>query len=62
MALMAGVALGEHRLDEVDGLVPAGRHFHPDRDNVAVYRSGPRQLSALFRAMRRHRRRTARRG
>jgi xylulokinase len=62
MALMAGVALGEHRLDEVDGLVPAGRHFVPDRDNVAVYRSGPRQLSALFRAMRRHRRRTARRG
>jgi xylulokinase len=29
MALMAGVALGEHRLDEVDRLVPTGRRFDP---------------------------------
>jgi xylulokinase len=61
MALMAGAALGEHRLDEIDQLVPAGRLFPPDRANVAVYRSRAEELPALFRAMRRHRHRDRRR-
>ncbi len=57
MAMMAGVALGEHRLDEVDGLVPRGRHFSPDSGNAVRYQALAEELPALYRSMRRHRRR-----
>jgi xylulokinase len=61
MALMAGVALGAHRLDDVDGIVPAGRRFDPDPSNVDRYQTRAVELPALYRSMRRHRRRQARR-
>ncbi len=61
MALMAGVALGEHRLDEVDDVVPAARRFTPDPDRVERYRARADELPMLYRTMRRHRRRVARR-
>lgn len=60
MALMAGVALGEHRLDEVDRLVPAGRRFSPVPANVSRYESLAAELPLLYRSMRRHRRRRRR--
>jgi xylulokinase len=61
MALMAGVALGEHRLDEVDELVPAGDRFTPIPAHVEQYRVRADELPVLFRSLRRHRRRVARR-
>jgi xylulokinase len=61
MALMAGVALGEHRLDDVDDIVPVARQFTPDPDNVERYRARAEELPMLYRTMRRHRRRVARR-
>jgi xylulokinase len=61
VALMAGVALGEHRLDEVDDLVPPGRRFTPVPANVDQYRARAEELPRLFRSMRHHRRRMARR-
>jgi xylulokinase len=61
MALMAGVALGEHRLDEVADLVPAARRFTPVPENVDQYRARSDELPLLFRSMRHHRRRMARR-
>jgi xylulokinase len=60
MALMAGVALGEHRLDEVDRLVPAGRRFSPVPADVSRYQSLAAELPLLYRSMRRHRRRRRR--
>ena len=60
MALMAGVALGEHRLDEVDRLVPTGRRFDPVPDHVDRYRQRAEELPLLYRALRRHRRKLAR--
>jgi xylulokinase len=59
MALMAGVALGEHRLHDVDDIVPAGRRFSPDPANVERYRARAEELPVLYRTMRRHRRRVA---
>ncbi len=58
MALMAGVALGEHRLDHVDQLAPPCRRFTPDPDTVDRYGSQSAELPALYRSMRRHRRKT----
>ena len=57
MALMAGVALGEHRLDELDQLTPACRRFTPEPGTVDRYRARAAELPALYRLMRRHRRR-----